>query len=212
MTTATPNNPSARPPSDPEHHKTLVELATYGNQPALAELLVEHVPQIEAFVRRRANRLALASESVSDLVQSVCREALQDLGGGTFDYRGRGQFVSWLHRVALSKMIDRHRRRVAQENRAHRIDNVTLGDLAGTFMSPSEHAQAEEERQLLARAFDRLPDNHQEIIYLAKILELPHKEIGEQLSISTEASRALLSRAMARLGLIMRSLGQELRE
>jgi len=207
--TDTAPDPPSTPPSDPERHKTLVELTTRGDEPALSELLVEHVQQIEAFVRRRAHRLPLASESVSDLVQSVCREALEDLRNGKFEYRGRARFVGWLHRVTLSKMIDRHRRRQAVRDKMKRMDKVTPGDVASHLMSPSECLQAEEERLLLARAFDRLPDNYQEIIWLARFLELPHKEIGKQLGLSVDASRALLSRAIARLALLMRSLEKE---
>ena len=200
------------PEPDHDRHQTLVELVSRGEQPALNDLLAEHVPAIEAFVRRRGQMLPGARESMSDVVQSVCREALEDLGDN-FEYQGRGQFVSWLHKLALSKLIQKQRYHLAAKRDANRDqhgagvntqgDPVTLGDVAATFCTPTKMAVAHEEQERLARAFDKLPEEYQQVIYLARVQGLPHKEIGQQIGMTPEASRQLLARAIARLALVM---------
>ena len=51
-----------------------------------------------------------------------------------------------------------------------------------------------------AAAFDQLSAEHQQVFFLARVLELPHAEIAQQMGRSEEASRNLLRRATACLG------------
>ena len=52
----------------------------------LERLLTEHLPALRAYVRARLGPKLAAHESASDVVQSVCRELLQEQGN--LDYRG----------------------------------------------------------------------------------------------------------------------------
>lgn len=52
----------------------------------------------------------------------------------------------------------------------------------------------------VARAFDQLKKDYQDVIILAKIWELPHKEIAQVMGRSEVTTRSLLRRAVARLG------------
>ena len=44
----------------------------------MQRLLEEHLPRLRAFIRLRTNQAIRARESCSDLVQSVCREVLEE--------------------------------------------------------------------------------------------------------------------------------------
>lgn len=111
----------------PADHKTLVEQVTRGDETALGELIARHLPRLEVFLRRRADRLVLAKESVSDLAQSVCREALKDVAG--FEYQGEAAFVRWFQTLALSKIIEKRRYYTAQKRDAGR--DVDLAGAVG---------------------------------------------------------------------------------
>ena len=56
-----------------------------------------------------------------------------------------------------------------------------------------------EELDRFRAALDSLPDAHREAIVLHHIEGLSHAEIAERMQISVSYSRALLSRALARL-------------
>ena len=73
-------------------------------------LLERHVPSLRKFLRLRCGPRIRDMESVSDLVQSVCREALQELDD--FEYRGEPAFRAWLFRLAERRVVDRVRFRV----------------------------------------------------------------------------------------------------
>jgi RNA polymerase sigma factor (sigma-70 family) len=210
--------------SDPPStaHRTLVEQATAGEPVAIDELIERHYPRLVEFLRRRADQLVLAKESLTDLVQSVCREVLEEADG--FEYRGEGQFVSWLHRIALSKIIDKYRYHRAEKRDpgrevglggsssatttggAGRAGEATLGHVCATFCTPSEMAIKNEQAGLVAEAFNQLSEEYQEVLFLAHIIGWPHPEIAQQMGRSADATRSLLGRARARLGLVLQSL------
>ena len=57
--------------------------------------------------RLHLDPLLRARESCSDMVQSVCRECLQDLGA--FEFRNEPAFRKWLLQKAQSKFVDKRR-------------------------------------------------------------------------------------------------------
>ena len=74
-------------------------------------------------------------------------------------------------------------------------------------------AQAKEERineylrkkelQRLERAFDELPPDYKEALFLHRVVGLRHAEIAKEMERSAGAVRNLLYRALARLSLLM---------
>jgi RNA polymerase sigma factor (sigma-70 family) len=127
-------------------------------------LLERHLSGLHAFVRLRANRAIRAQESLSDLVQSVCRELLE--GKERFRFQGEAQFRSWLYTAALRKIVQRHRflhrekrdvRRVAHERR----DDDEAGrllDACATITTPSMVVSTKEQMQALEVAFNQLTE------------------------------------------------------
>jgi RNA polymerase sigma-70 factor (ECF subfamily) len=183
----------------------LVQEASAGVDPAADELLARFLPELRAFIRLRAGRRILRKESEEDLVQSVCREVLQDLS--SFQYRGIPSFKKWLYLNALRKIYDRgkyYRREMRDADREESLptDPQYLSGF-GCMLTPSRAAiQAEAVAQLEA-AFDRLPEDYVEVITLAKIVGLSHAEIAAEMGKTPNATRVLLHRALARLGRIL---------
>jgi len=198
----------------PSDHKTLVEQVTQGDEVALGELIARHLPTLEAFLRRRADKLVLAKESVSDLAQSVCREALND--AARFEYQGEGAFVRWFKTLALSKIVEKRRYYTAQKRDVGRdvdlggaadrdSNKPSMGEVYATLVTPSRVVAGKEQMAKVAKAFDQLKKDYQDVIVLAKIWELPHKEIAHLMGRSEVATRSLLRKAIARLGVVVAS-------
>jgi RNA polymerase sigma-70 factor (ECF subfamily) len=195
-----------------DEHETLVLEAASRNPEAVDALLERHLPALRAFIRLRSTATVRERESVSDLVQSVCREVLE--AGVDFEYRGEAAFKGWLFSKALSKIQDRYRYHTAKKRDVHR--EVAAGDAGrgsefaaglgaeygsyyAEFITPSMHAMGNEKLAQVESAFERLAEDHREIITLAKIAGLTHKEIGERLGKTEGACRSLLNRALMAL-------------
>lgn len=185
-----------------DSHK-LVLRAQSGEEAAVESLLQRFSPGLAAFVRHRAGPLVRANENPSDLVQSVCREVLEDLSG--FRYEGEAAFKQWLYKRALHKIVDRDRYYRAEKRGAGRVvqgEGDEHRDLLGgyqTFCTPSKVAMGKEAMARIERAFDRLPEDYREVILLSRIAAMSHDEIAERLGRTSAAVRTLLSRALARL-------------
>jgi RNA polymerase sigma-70 factor (ECF subfamily) len=187
--------------------RRLIQDASRGDQSALEGLLLQHLPALQAFVRLRMGEHLKARESCSDLVQSVCREVLQDLP--TFEYRDEAGFRQWLYTRALNKIFNRARfykaekRDLAKEIRPRTTEDESgsagILDVYKSFCSPSQAAVAHECMRQVEDAFARLPEDYREVITLARVVGLSHQQIAEQLNKSEGAVRVLLHRALARL-------------
>jgi RNA polymerase sigma-70 factor (ECF subfamily) len=190
-----------------EGFSDLIEKARRGDLAATENLLRTNLPGLRAFIRLRSDRLLRAKESVSDLVQSVCREVLTDLS--SFPVATEQAFRHWLYTSALRKIIDRRkyweaeRRDVRRETRLEASGEQQLLTSYGAFCTPSRHAEMREQVERIEAAFDDLPEDYREVITLARIVGLSHREIAERMGRNEEAVRKLLSRARARLARLL---------
>lgn len=161
------------------------------------------------YVRLHAGKLILGKESASDIVQSACREVLEDLAA--FEYRGESAFRQWLFKATLNKIHERGRRHRALKRDARREQqgpfDEDIDKLLPSFTTPSQVAIAEETMGRLEKAFAQLPDDYRRVITAAKLLGQTHVEIAEDMGRSKTAVRVLLHRALFRLGFLMEQAG-----
>jgi RNA polymerase sigma-70 factor (ECF subfamily) len=187
--------------------------ASQGDVAAIDDLLAQHLPDVYRFLQRRAGPRVRGEESISDLVQSVCREVLEHAADGRLKLVGEGPFRQWLYRAATMKLLNRHRYWKAErrdpERLAHLPSEAGRDPLPGSTPSPSEQAVDDEHAERMAEAFGRLTDDQRTIIMLAHVEQVPHDEIGERLGISPAHSRTRLSRALARLATLATETGSD---
>jgi RNA polymerase sigma-70 factor (ECF subfamily) len=193
----------------------LVESAAAGDAAAREALLQRHLAELNAYVRLRVGPGIRSRESSLDIAQSVCREVLGDLD--RFEYRGANSFRNWLLLRAEHKIRDRGRfwsrekRAAALEVPIHgghgrpagEDDEQGVLEQLRCLFTPSRDAVAREELEELERAFARLPEDYRRVIVLSRVLGLAHEEIAREMERSPNATRTLLSRALARLAVAM---------
>jgi RNA polymerase sigma factor (sigma-70 family) len=191
--------------ADAEEVKGVVERASRGDPTAVEELLQEHLPRLQAFVRLRMGAMLRSREESGDLVQSVCRVILTRQG--EFRDGGDEAFRRWLFATAQRVVADkvkywRRDRRDAGREENPRLDESEVASMSavfGTLLTPSRIASARERLVRFERAFESLSDDHREVISLARVLDLPHHDVAQRLGRSEVATRALLHRALAAL-------------
>lgn len=145
-----------------------------------------------------------ARETPEDLVQSVAREVLADLGD--FEWRGEAAFRHWLYVKAQRKLVDKARfvgaecRSPARERAANVTSDGLLAGLAGGH-TPSRDVQSGEEVARIERAFAELPADYQEAISLQRLCGMDYAEIAARMQRSEGATRNLVHRGLSRLAL-----------
>lgn len=165
----------------------------------LDAIVARYLPRLHAYVRLNMGDGLRAREASLDLVQSICREVLEERGKVQFE--GEAPLISWLLTAATNKLRERVRfygrqkRDVARETPADDLDLSVYQSL----VTPSEDAVRREEVESLERALGKLQEDHREVIVLARIVELPHAEIARRMGRSETATRNLLGRALMKL-------------
>lgn len=195
------------PEADDTRLAELANRAAAGDAQAMELLLERHLPSLRAFVRLRATPEIRAHESLSDIVQSVCREVLTH--ADRFQHPAEGAFRSWLFTTARRKILNRLQHQRAEKRDAAR--EVPLDDGAAQallqrysgFSTPSAVATQREEVERIERAVDELTDEQREVVVLAHVVGLSRAEIAQQMGRSEGAVRVLLHRALARLGTLL---------
>lgn len=186
----------------------LLTLLGHGDANALEALVVRHIDSLHGYLRLRCGEALRQHESCSDLVQSVCREALGE--AGRFEYRGEAAFRHWLFVTAERKLADRARHWQRAKRDAGRI--VPLPDSQAqsaamacyaSFCTPSQAAAARDEQARIERAFDQLDPAHREVILMSRVIGLTNEEIAERTGRTPHYTRTVLSRALARLSTLL---------
>jgi RNA polymerase sigma factor (sigma-70 family) len=196
---------------DPDPQSILVQKASSGDRTAIESLLARYLPALSIYVARHAGAALRQKESRSDLVQSVCREVLEDLRSAKIDYRGEAQFRQWLYKAALRKIQGRGRYFGAQRRAAGR--EVPIADAPSAehglqhSRTPSRSAASGEELARFRASLQQLDDTSRSVVEWAWFDEMPHKDVAARLGITEAHSRTLLSRALARIAKLATGTG-----
>ena len=188
-----------------QENAELVARAKQSDRQALEQLMVRHLPNLEAFVRLRMGPALRGLMTAPDLVQSVCREALGDLSD--FDFRGEAPFRHWLFVRAENKLREKHRYHHRDKRDRQKAVSLSEGTNAitgyRTLLTPSKDLEVQETMRRVEAAFDQLPEDYREAVTLYKLCELSYAEIAERMKRSEGAVRNLVYRGISRLALLV---------
>ena len=170
-----------------------------GRAGSLRARILQTLPVLTRFVRRRMGPDLAARESASDIVQSTCRELLRS--ASNFEDRGEASFQRWAQGAAEHKLQNRarHWRAQRREGSGAREELDAREPSAPSSSRPSGDAELREEVERLQRAFAQLSPEHRHVLQRSQIDGASHAEIAAEVGKSADAVRKLLSRAMAAL-------------
>lgn len=153
---------------------------------AFARLYELHVERVFRFLRARG----ASEELAADLTAVTFERAL----GHIHRYRpGEAGIAPWLLRIARNAYIDATRRRRPTVS----LDEAS--EISDPSRSPEDAAIAAEERRRVLALLATLPDIQQEAIALRFAGGLTSREIGDVIGRSEDATKKLLTRALAAL-------------
>ncbi len=185
---------------------SLFRRAREGDRDALEGLLRRHLDELRAYVRLKCGPRLRVQESQSDIVQSVCREVLGDVAELEVD--DEDAFRRWLFGVAYHKITHKAEYHGAQKrDTARKVPLDGVLEVYGGFVTPSRQAEVADEVERVERAFDLLPEEYRNVILQVCLRSRSHREVAAEMGRSEEALRKLLSRARARLALLMQEAG-----
>ncbi|MCA8948158.1 MAG: sigma-70 family RNA polymerase sigma factor [Planctomycetes bacterium] len=177
---------------------------TAGDEEALDRLVARYLPRLHAYVRVHMGPGLRRREASVDVVQSICREVLEERD--RFEFRGEGAFLGWMLTAAMNKLRERARFFGRKRRDADREEPLLDGAVF-EGLSPSREAMGQEEIERLEVALRELPDDYREIVVLARIVGMPHADIAAHLGRTLSSVRNALGRALTRLGAILRKDG-----
>ncbi len=169
----------------------------------LVRLCASHRATLRHFLEVRTPRWLRCRESVADLEQTIWRQVLAT--AADLEDRGDARLREWLLTTARNKLVDRvrfHRRECRDVRREYRAGESGVGLSAiepREAWSSSRVLAGREELERFERALAALVDDERNVIRMCKIEGLSAAAAGALLGRGEAATRALLSRALARL-------------
>ena len=116
-------------------------------------------------------------------------------------FRGDAAFSTWLHRVAVSVILNERRVIARRDDREVGLD-LELGKEARLGLDPDI-------KERLHKAIDGLSEIYRTVFLLHDLEGFKHEEIANSLGVAVGTSKARLSRARA---ILRNTLGPEVKE
>jgi len=148
-----------------------------------AELYELHFHRVYAYIARRVSD----RNETQDLTAHVFQQALANLG--KFKWRG-APFITWLYRIASNALSDQRKRQSRE---------VVNDDLLNGESSSEVDVEEIEQRALLFKAVDALPDDQRRVIIMRFAEEKSIRDIAAELDRSEGAIKQLQFRGLENL-------------
>jgi len=135
-------------------------------------------------------------EDAEDAAQDVFIEVYRSLDR----FRGEAQLSTWIHRISVTKSLDMIRRKKRKKRITSAKQILGLGEAGAAAAGsageqPDRQLEAKENRELLYRAIDRLPETQKIALTLSAIEGLRYKETAAVMQTSVESVESLIFRA-----------------
>jgi RNA polymerase sigma-70 factor (ECF subfamily) len=164
----------------------LAQRAQQGDRKAFMKLYDLYIDKVYNRVKSK-----VPPQYVEDVTQEVFIAVLRSLH--RFEHRSR--FSTWLYTIVNRQIADFYR----QRNRANQEPEVSLESVDYYLSDPAFPHDYGEERALVQKAFNSLPDHYQDVILLRFADGLTFAEIADQRKQSLEATKSLYRRAIQAL-------------
>ncbi len=171
--------------SDHPSDDDLMLRGAQGNDEAFRILVGRWEKPVFAFLERMLGSREESQDIAQETFVKVCQQAGK--------YEPRGQFRSWLFRIAGNMARSRLRRRKILQ--WIRFDPV-VHDRAGTSTGANDLLERKEQQAVVRGALNRLPARQRQAVVLRQYEAFSYREIAESMQTTVSAVETLLFRAM----------------
>jgi len=179
-------------PEDTPEMLPLVERAKAGDRPAFDALVTHHKIRIEALIRTRLGARLRTEVELDDVFQETILKALQSIQ--QFSWSGPDCFMRWIGTIAENVICSEARKKERRSSRLRLRRQTPTNDV-----SQLRALRRSERFERLQKAFDSLDPDSRKVVYLARIVGLPVKEVAQHLGRTPNATSILLYRALIKL-------------
>jgi RNA polymerase sigma-70 factor (ECF subfamily) len=167
----------------------LIHRFQQGNESAFNELVLRYQEKIYWLARRFCND----HDNADEIVQEVFCKVFESLK----DFRGESGFYTWLYRITVNASLNSIRRE--RLNTFFRIDEFF--EQPDREREPADKAlEREEDRALIEKAIEMLPEKQKAVFILRYYDELPYEDISEILKTSVGGLKANYFHAVKKIG------------
>jgi RNA polymerase sigma-70 factor (ECF subfamily) len=168
------------------NEENLAQRAQQGDREAFMKLYDLYIDKVFNRVKSK-----VPPQYVEDVTQEVFIAVLRSLH--RFEHRSR--FSTWLYTIVNRQIADFYR----QRNRVGNPEAVNLESVDFMLSNPAFPHEYGEERALVQKAFNALPEHYQEIILLRFADGLTFVAIADHRNQTLEAAKSLYRRAIQAL-------------
>ena len=173
----------------PLEDAALVERAKRGDTVAYEELVLRY----QVLAHRTAWLITRQTEEAEDAAQTAFVKAYYALGR----FKSGAPFRPWLLKIVANEA--RNQRRSAGRHTGLELHLAESRHRDDAAPSPEVSALGQEQREILLRAMERLPESDQLVIAYRYFLELSEAEMASALGCAKGTVKSRLSRALRRL-------------
>lgn len=178
------------------NEEMLVKKAQMGDRLAFEELMDSYFKRIYSI----AYRMAGNADDASDMTQEIMIKLYRNIKA----FSGNSRFSTWVYRVATNTCLDELKK--LRRHSSYSIDSgieTEEGNIAAeiedTAPTPEQRAEQSELKNLVAKALNKLGDEHKTVIILRDIQGLSYDEIARILGCSEGTVKSRISRGRAKL-------------
>lgn len=167
-----------------------------GDRQAFNEIYKRYRPKIFSTAYHYLQQEHDTEELTQDVFVEIFRSAAR--------YNFNASLSTWIYRITVNKCLDKLRYQKAKKRFAfithlfHHEDHHQLAD------QKDERQEADEDRAMLYKAIDRLPDKQKTALILTQIEELSIKETATIMNTTAKAVESLTQRAKSNLKIFLK--------
>ena len=180
--------------------------------------LAELVARAQASDRKAFDRLVDATYSMAyatayrltgdpDTACDATQDAYVRAYASLHTFRGNSTFTTWLYRIVVNVSLDALRRRARAPEPLTMAADSEEGrdiDVADESADPQREVERRERRAAVARALQRVSDDHRTVLVLFDLNGLSYEEIAEILRVPLGTVKSRLNRARLALRDVIR--------
>jgi len=180
-------------PTDDDHLMTLIERIAQRDEAALKALY--------DLTARKLYGLSLRVVGSAEAAEDALQESFLHVWRNAGDYRATlSPPMAWLGLIVRSRSLDILRRRAAERSHLTQELDETLADtLDGDTPDPLDTILASQQAWALHQCLGQLEPKQREVISLAYLRDLSHRELSERLALPLGTVKTWIRRGLDRL-------------